>query len=342
MYILVTGWNEWVAQRQPAKNNAIRFVDTSSMEFSRDAEMMRGGYFDNYYIQLAYNVQKAKGAAPIIVQDARNPINVTGEFDQWDTVSFTYHDAMGDTVDRDATGFGRLKHENTSGRNDIVASKVTADSKKVYFYVECADKIPVYDNESSWMKLYIDADSDGTTGWYGYDFIVNYNVKSDLLTTVAKYNGTDNAHSFEVVGEVAYRVKENKMMIEVPQELLGMEGYKELCFQFKWADSETVYDEMEDFYCDGDAAPLGRMNYVFQNYIPGVSNISYPEDETAAPETQTPATQDPDTNTPDAETLTEVESDTQASDKGCGSVIAVGMIGLLALISSVAIIKRKD
>ena len=232
MYILVTGWNEWVAQRQNTGTDRIWFVDTASMEFSRDSEMMRGGYFDNYYIQLAYNVQKTKGAAPVVVQDARNPINVTGEFDQWDAVSFTYHDAAGDTVDRDATGFGHTSYTNTSGRNDIVAAKVTSDTQNVYFYVETAENIPLYDNESSWMKLYVDADSDGNTGWYGYDFIVNYDVKSKTVTTVAKYNGTDNAYSFAVVGEVSYRVQENKMMIAVPLELLGVTGYRELCFQF--------------------------------------------------------------------------------------------------------------
>lgn len=62
------------------------FIDCASMEFSRDTEMMRGGYFDNYYIQLTYNIQRLKGTAPIIVQDSRKPINVTGEFDQWDAV----------------------------------------------------------------------------------------------------------------------------------------------------------------------------------------------------------------------------------------------------------------
>ena len=86
-FVLVTGWNEWVAQRQNGSMigdpNAVFFVDTASMEFSRDAEMMRGGYFDNYYMQLTYNIQKLKGTAPIIVQDSRKPINVTGDFAQW-------------------------------------------------------------------------------------------------------------------------------------------------------------------------------------------------------------------------------------------------------------------
>ena len=350
MYILVTGWNEWVAQRQNTGNDRIWFVDTSSMEFSRDSEMMRGGYFDNYYIQLAYNVQKAKGAAPIVVQDARNPIDVTGAFDQWNAVSFTYHDAVGDTVDRDAIGFGRTKYTNTSGRNDIKAAKVTSDTKNVYFYVECAEAITAADSSSSWMKLYVDADSNGTTGWYGYDFIINNEVKGDGTTTVAKYNGADGKYGFETCGEVSFKLDGNKMMIAVPQEMLGMTGYRELCFQFKWADSDTVYDEMEDFYCDGDAAPLGRMNYVYQNYIPGVSNVVYPELETTAPETeaptepetQAPATEAP-TDAPATEAPTETEAETQPAEKeGCGSVISFAFVSVLALVSSAVIIKRKE
>ena len=343
MYILVTGWNEWVAQRQPTDGGRIWFVDTASMEFSRDSEMMRGGYFDNYYIQLSYNVQKAKGAAPVVVQDARNPIDVAGAFTQWDAVQFTYHDAQGDTVDRNATGFGRTKYTNDTGRNDIVSAKVTADTKNLYFYVETAEAITAYDNNSSWMKLYVDMDSNGNTGWYGYDFIINNEVKADGTTTVAKYNGTDGKYGFETAGEVSFKVDGNKMMIAVPQELLGVkDAYKELCFQFKWADSDISYDEMEDFYCDGDVAPLGRMNYVFQNYIPGVTDITYPWDTEAPTDPVTePATEEP-TEAPTASPETVASTETESSGSGCTGTIAVGCLGLLAVISSIVFFKRED
>ena len=351
MYILVTGWNEWVAQRQNTGNDRIWFVDTSSMEFSRDTEMMRGGYFDNYYIQLAYNVQKAKGSAPIVVQDARNPIDVAGDFAQWDKVSFTYHDTKGDTIDRNATGFGRTKYKNESGRNDIVASKVTLDTKNVYFYVETAEAITAYDNKSSWMKLYVDIDSNGNTGWYGYDFIINNEIKSDGTTTVAKYNGTDGKYGFENIGEVSYKVEGNKLMIAVPQALLGMaDRYQEFCFQFKWADSETTYDEMEDFYCDGDIAPLGRMNYVFQNYIPGVSEITYPWDTEAPTEAPTEPATEPVTEAPTEAPTTEApateapatEAPTQPIEDGCSSVVGFAAVGLIAVLSMALLRKRED
>ena len=348
MYILVTGWNEWVAQRQNTGSDRIWFVDTSSMEFSRDSEMMRGGYFDNYYIQLAYNIQKAKGSAPVVVQDARNPIDVSGAFSQWDAVKFTYRDYRGDTVDRNATGFGRTKYTNDTGRNDIVSAKVTADTKNLYFLVETAEAITAADNSSSWMKLYLDIDSDGNTGWYGYDYIVNYEVKGDGTTTVAKYCGTDGKYGFENCGEVSYKLEGNKLMIAVPQELVGVkDAYKELCFQFKWADSDTTYDEMEDFYIDGDVAPLGRMNYVFQNYIPGVSEITYPWDTEAPTEAPTePPTEAPTdaptetpTEAPTEETPT--EAPTEAPKSGCGSVVSISAMTLLASLLGVAFVARK-
>ena len=355
--ILVTGWNEWVAQRQPTNDGWIYFVDTASAEFSRDTEMMRGGYFDNYYMQLIYNVQRAKGTAPVIVQDSRKPINVTGEFDQWDDVTVTYTDYKGDTADRNAIGFGRTPYTNTSGRNDIVAAKVTSDTKNLYFYVETAYDITMFDTKSSWMQIYLNVDrrdaETGESGWYGYDYIVNHQAKDEFTTTLAKYNGEGGAYGFTTVGEISYRAKDNQMMIAVPLELLGIEGYMEINVEFKIADSDTVYDEMEDFYCDGDVAPLGRLNYVYQNYIPGVSQITYPEIETEpdteaptdAPATEAP-TDAPTTNAPTDAPATEAptESDTVADKKGCGSAVMSSALMLLltATLGTTLFGKRKE
>lgn len=352
MYVLVTGWNEWVAQRQDTKSTRIWFVDTSSMEFSRDTEMMRGGYFDNYYIQLAYNTQKLNGTAPIIVQDARRFINVTDSFAQWDTVQVTYRDPSGDTVARNAIGFGKTKYTNDTGRNDIVAAKVTTDSQNVHFYVQTTDHVTMYNTDSSWMQLFIDVDSSAQTGWYGYDYIVNYSAKDHFTTTVAKYNGTDGAYSFEVVGEVGYQAKEKQMMISVPLEMLGIENYKEICMQFKWADSTTRFDEMEDFYIDGDCAPLGRLNYVYQNYIPGVSNITPPETETSAPTetesvTETETETEIKTETEDIvtvmteQTQEDVQTDLDQTTGGCKSVIGTGLMMAILTLGVCTLVKKK-
>ena len=315
-YVLVTGWNEWIAQRQNYPDK-IGFVDCASTEFSRDLEMMKGGYFDNYYMQLAYNIQRLKGAAAVIVQDARNAVNVTGSFDIWEKVLVTYTDPAKDTVHRDAYGFGRVKYTNDTGRNDIVASKVTADTKNLYFYVQTTDYITMYDTESTWMQLFLDTDCNAATGWYGYDYIINYGAKDEFTTTVARYNGTDGAYSFEVIGEVNYRAKENQMMIEVPQQMLGITNPNGIKLQFKWADSTSKVTTMEQFYTDGDAAPLGRLNYTFQNCIDPAKAEQYVSTE---PETEEPS-------------ATEAETSEEQQKSGCKS--AINTIVLLVAFAAV-------
>ena len=281
-FVLVTGWNEWLAQRQNDMST-VGFAGCASNEFSRDIEMMKGGYFDNYYMQLAINIQRLKGAAPVIVQDARNAVNVTGDFDVWDQVIVTYTDPIKDMLTRNSYGYGNILYHNETGRNDIAASKVTADTKNLYFYVQTRAMITKPKPESSWMQLLLNVDCDAQTGWYGYDYVVNYSAKDQCTTTVARYNGNDNAYSFEVIGEIGYHVKDTQMMLAVPLEMLGIDNPNGIKFEFKWVDSNSEITTMEQFYTDGDAAPLGRLNYVFQNcidpakaapYIPGGEQIS--------------------------------------------------------------------
>ena len=340
-YVLVTGWNEWIAQRQSTSTEYAHFVDLASVEFSRDIEMMKGGYFDNYYMQLAFNIQKYKGASPIILQDARNPINVTGGFEQWDAVTVTYTDYVKDCLDRDFNGYGEQVYTDTTGRNDFTAFKITHDTKNVYFYAETRFDISKPDKDSSWMQLFIDADQNVSTGWYGYDFIVNYSAKDEFTTTVAKYNGEGNAFSFEVVGEVSYRAKGNQMMIAVPLEMLGVEHCDYMNFHFKWVDSDSKMTTMEQFYTEGDVAPLGRLNYVFNTVMPGSTPPA--EEETEAP-TETPAdvpTEDDVTEGTAPEENTEGETD--APKKGCGSSLLTSAAAVLAAsAAAVAVSKKKE
>ncbi len=331
--VLVTGWNEWIADlKYPTGTNgglgeyayadhAPGFVDCASMEYSRDLEMMAfydpdgdgvdNGYFDNYYMQLVQNVEKRLGDAPVIVQDTRKPINVTGSFDQWDDIKVTYSDMKGDTADRNYAGFGTnadnsaVRYTDTTGRNDIVAAKVTSDAKNLYFYVETADQIKYSDRTGSWMQLFIDIDNNPNTGWYGYDYIANYDHTNDFVTTLYKHNGaTKTTYSFTKVCDIRYRVKDNMMMIEVPQSQVGINGtFLELNMQFKWADSESEITTMQQFYTEGDAAPLGRLNFIYQNYIPGKSVITYPTGgDTIVTETESTEVTEPETTATEPET----------------------------------------
>ena len=339
-YVLVTGWNEWIAQRQDGRTylaepdpDRVIFVDTASMEFSRDIEMMKGGYFDNYYVQLAYNIQKLKGAAPTVVQDGRKPINVTGEFDQWADIAVTYTDPTGDAEHRDATGFGQTHYVNETGRNDIVASKITHDTKHLYVYAQTQHDVTMFDANSAWMQLYVNMDNSAETGWYGYDYIVNYKAKDAFTTTLAKYNGQNGAYGFEVVGEISYRAKDNELMIAIPLELLGVSDYRRISFDFKWADSTSAINTMEQFYTDGDCMPLGRMNYVYQTYIPGESVFEeLPKDEDTS-ENNLPVTEAPTADKGDS---------TTKGNKGCASAFTLLPAVSLILLGGAWVMKKKE
>ena len=315
-YILVTGWNEWEAANQGTPADP-EFIDTVSIEYSRDMEMMRGGYFDNYYMQLVYNIQRIKGTAPVIVQDGRKNIDVKGSFDQWNDILVTYFDVQGDTADRNNQAYsetGYITATNTSGRNDIVASKVISDTRNIYFYIETAENISAYDTESSWMQVYVNADRDATTGWYGYDYIVNYRAEGDTVTTVAQYTGENGAYGFTAMDDkIAYSVQDNKMMIAIPLAQLGIENYHDIDVEFKIADSDTIYNEMEDFYCDGDAAPLGRVNYVYRNYTVEIEQETETETTPAVTETETETETVPETAPVVTETETTVETVTETT-----------------------------
>ena len=266
-YVLVTGWNEWIAGRgdpdMEGRSNQVVFVDTCGVEYSRDIEMTRGYYFDNYYMQLTANIQALKGAVPDVVQDMRKTINVTGGFDQWDDVPVTYTDVQGDNRNRNSLGYGYRQYTDKTGRNDIVRAKVTSDSQSLYFYVQTAEPIAAYDNNSAWMQLWLNTDCD-TTGWYGYDYLIADTVEDDFTLSAVHFTG-DTRDAAEDAGQVSMRVSGNEMMVEIPLSLLEIGDYKDITLEFKWADSTSVIDEMEDFYCEGDAAPLGRMNWVYRN-----------------------------------------------------------------------------
>ena len=274
-YVLVTGWNEWVAQRQDGKvhrgdSSFVHFVDTASMEFSRDAEMMRGGYFDNYYMQLISNIQALKGSAPVIIQDARNKIDLAASFDQWDKVIVSYTDPEGDVKDRSSKSFSGKVLQDRTGNNDIVEAKVTNDTENLYFYVRCAADISEFDLNNSWMQLFVNTNNNSTDGWYGYDFLINAAPIDANTTTVAACSSADGVLSTAEVGKVNYRIEGAEMMISVPLSMLGIEDHKEIYVEFKWADADKnkKYTTMEDFYTYGDVAPLGRLNWIYQNYIP--------------------------------------------------------------------------
>ena len=235
------------------------FVDQFDQEHSRDIEPMAGGHADNYYYQLISYIRRYKGVRPTPVAGPEKTIDLQGGFSQWDDVTPEFLDHIGDEARRDHPGYNNhTRYVNTTGRNDFCTLKVSRDRDLLYFYAQTKDPITPC-TDPRWMMLYLDTDCDATTGWLGFDYVVNRTVR-DETTTVLEARVGD---VWESRAELSYRVSDNELMIAIPRSALGLENTdRSLKLHFKWADN-TQADEPEEFWLNGDCAPNGRSAYVY-------------------------------------------------------------------------------
>lgn len=281
--IMITGWNEWITGRwdnvgagagaggqviagqytvsaTPGDRETTYFVDSFNPEYSRDIEPMKGGFGDNYLYQMAQRVREYKGTRNIETAFGQWAIDIHGSVGQWYAVGPEYRDYEGDVTHRLSPGHVGGKeygfYMNNSGRNDIVTAKVSSDTENLYFYVECADAITDPEG-ASWMNLFINADCDDSTGWYGFDYLINRN-RTDSALLVERFVGQDT-WAFETMGSVAYTRVGNTMQVKLPKAMIGFTD----TIDFKWADNSTPTGQIMEFLDQGDAAPNGRYTYRF-------------------------------------------------------------------------------
>lgn len=241
--VFVTGFNEWVAQRQPAQEGRpIVFVDCADENASRDFEPSAGIMGDNYYMQLVNYIAEFKKSTAKVSRGNGTAIDIDGGFEQWDNPAITavYKDYRNDTADRNCEGFGSIVYTDYSGRNDIVNMKVTEDENSYYFYVDTAENLTSPDG-GAWMTLFINE-----------NVVINRTAPENGRTSVEKV--TENG--FEKIGEAEIRFEGNKLMLQVPKSLVSADD----TVRFKWADNYTEGD-VYSFYTKGDAAPYGRLCY---------------------------------------------------------------------------------
>jgi len=257
-FVMVTGWNEWIAGRWGKPDGPLVFVDQFDEEFSRDIEPMKGGHADNYYWQLVANVRRFKGAPALPLASAPKRIRIDKGFDQWQDVAPEFLDHSGETAPRDFDGVAGLHYRNNSGRNDILAAKIARDASQVFFYVHTAAPISPCTG-TNWMWLLIDADQNPATAWQGFDFIVNRLVNSDGTTWLEK---NDGGWTWKKVQKIQFRVQGNELHLAIPRKVLGQaHGALPVMLDFKWADNLQQPGEVMDFFLSGDVAPEGRFKY---------------------------------------------------------------------------------
>lgn len=258
--VFVTGWNEWVAQKQskdPLLGDAYGyFVDTFDMEFSRDVEMMNGGYLDNCFLQMVANIRKYKtygeAQATYYPRDSRNMFDLSNWAD-----APVYKDLVNETLPRDAIGAGGQRYKNETGRNDIAEVRAAADANALYFLVTTRENITEKSEaDARWMNLFIGVEGQ-QNGWNGLGYVINRSLNGTAASVEKIENG-----KFVSAGGATTLVSGNRMLVRVEKSVLGI-GSGKFGIQFKVTDNLQKDFDVTELYINGDCAPIGRINYSY-------------------------------------------------------------------------------
>jgi hypothetical protein len=267
-FVFITGWNEWVAMRfndgsakeflgKKIEKGENYFVDLFSPEYSRDAEPVKGEFNDNYYYQMVANIRKFKGARPIPAYKEVKKISIDGKFLDWSKVTAVFNDDAGDTFHRDHPGWGRIKrYADSTGRNDIVETKIISDDSFVYFYVKTkAEMTPIV--SQNWMQLFIKPVGKQGPVWETFPLMI---AGYDKKTSNAKLYQSKGGWNWATISSVKYKLAKNEMEIAVPKKLLGIIA-NNFTIDFKWSDNAPVNESIMNWLDKGDTAPNARFAY---------------------------------------------------------------------------------
>ncbi len=257
-FVFITGWNEWIAGRFREFNGVrepVMFVDQFDQEHSRDIEPMRGGHDDHYFYQMAAFIRRYKGArsVPFI---RPGPVRIDGRFGDWAPIAPEYQDTVDDPVHRHAPAWdSRVVYRDDTGRNDLVAAKVSFDRDRAFFYIRARSTLsPATD--SNWMVLFLEVDANSTNGWLGYDFVVNRTKPGSL----EKAAGAGFRWTPAGTGAIEWAAAGSELELAIAWSALGFPG-PPAQLDFKWGDGLKLDGTWSDFTLHGDAAPNDRFRY---------------------------------------------------------------------------------
>lgn len=257
--VFVTGWNEWIAMQLNQGEGRPIFCDQFDVEYSRDVEMMKGGYADNYYLQLAANIRRYKGMLPPPTYSEQTTIDIAGPFEQWNQVACEYRDHANETLPRDHAGCGQTHYRVTTGRNDFRVLKVAQDAENLYFYAQTAEPISP-SSGANWMWLLLDFKDSNQPNWEGFQYLVNRKCSTPTETSIESCTSQWN---WQLAGTANYRVEGSQMQLSIPKSALGIQN-PAYVIEFKWLDNTQSPGEITDLYTNGDTAPSGRLRYRFE------------------------------------------------------------------------------
>ena len=247
--VFITGWNEWVAIKY-VFDGEVGFVDTFNEEFSRDIEMMKGGYGDNFYLQMVRNIRAFKGSEAALTARVAGP-----------GAEAVYLDPQGDAIARDFQDFSdKGRYVDASARNDIVRTAVSRDGDNLVFRITTAKDITPHEKgDLTWMNLLV-LTGDASGKAFPYDYVIGRKPSGDGGTSIERIAPDGKKVK---AGKAYCNVEGREMVLTVPLKAIGLsEG--PVRFSFKVTDHISHPDDIMDYYVSGDSAPIGRLNYSFE------------------------------------------------------------------------------
>ncbi len=259
--VMITGFNEWMAIKHNDGENSF-FVDLFSEEYSRDVEMMKGGYDDNFVIQTLANTRKFRYSDPKSYLYEYHTIDIEDDtLSGWNAVAHSYIDLSGDAIARNYRDcFRTTTYVDNSNRNDIEKVTVTHDGEFLYVKVKTAENVTAYNGtDENWMNLFIHTGNDNENSFGGFQYVINRKPENTGTTSVERSKG---GYVWETAGQAQYRVYGDSILYKIPLSALSLT--KENCrLSIKATDNVTRYDDIMDYYVSGDSAPIGRFAYSY-------------------------------------------------------------------------------
>ncbi|MBQ2307594.1 MAG: hypothetical protein II184_08785 [Clostridia bacterium] len=256
--VFVTGWNEWIAQKLIV-DGVVGFVDQFNEEFSRDIEMPKEGYGDNFYLQLCDNIRRFKGVSGVSpVSPKQISIDVKGDPGQWDQVSASYK-ALSQTVRsrNDLSVDGKTRYKQEAPANNIRELKVAHDKTNLYFLICCENDV-VLSDDASWMNIYIGTGALKAAGFCGYEYMADCTPEGGQLLKLNE-SGTGTG-----VGNAVTSVSGRFVQVAIPLKALGISKLSDCRgVYFKVTDGVKDADNILNTYLSGKSLPMGRLSYYY-------------------------------------------------------------------------------
>ncbi|MDD6204132.1 MAG: hypothetical protein PUC05_03960 [Firmicutes bacterium] len=257
-FIFVGGWNEWMCGvGYDSQKDVYQWYDSFNMEFSRDAELMKGGYNDAFLMQTAINARRYQysGQELQYKKAVKKTVDITAGTGQWQDVNAVYKMIGQTNYGRSSVGaISSVRYEQAAAKNGLQEVRITSDDRNIYFYIRCDGDI-VLEAENS-VNLFIGTGTPEQKGWESYEFVIN-RLRRGNIAVVERLDALGQGTE---AGEARMHLDGAVLQLEVPRAVLGLEGD---AFYFKVADSVENPTDIMDYYVSGRSMPMGRFSYQY-------------------------------------------------------------------------------